>query len=281
MDLGQFWGGLAVDLDREFRDYRARLRQLHVSVKSDKTILTEADVAIEKMIIDRIREIDADPVIVAEEDERPGFREEVHNNPRRIWVIDPIDGTAEFINPESREFCSVVCLLEDLTPIAAFVLAPELGRGAAPMLITASASDGAITVNGQEARRSDAARWASLTRSKTEAPRPYESALARLGYRLKTRTTSQTLDMVRTAVDISGFTDLGLPQFGLFARARQKVWDGLAGLCLGRAAGLISVAADGSQRIPVDMEIMSQREPVFESTIMGDEGLVSWLLERI
>jgi 3'(2'), 5'-bisphosphate nucleotidase len=238
-------------------------------------------VAIEKMIIDRICEIDTDPVIVAEEDERAGLREEVRDNPGRIWVIDPIDGTAEFVNPESREFCSVVCLLEDLIPIAAFVLAPELGRGAAPMLITANVPGGVITINGQGTHRSDVASCVSLTRSKTESPRPYESDLAQLGYSLKTRTTSQTLDMVRTAVDVSGLTDLELPQFGLFARKGQKVWDGLAGLCLGRAAGLISVDEDGNERVPVDVEIMSQRQPVFESTIMGDEELVSWLLERI
>jgi 3'(2'), 5'-bisphosphate nucleotidase len=281
MNLGKFWDELASDLERDFRDYRARLRQLHVSIKTDSTLLTEADVAVEQMIVDRIREIDPNPVIVAEEDERTGLRKEVLDNPSRIWVIDPIDGTAEFVNPESREFCSVVCLLEDRTPVAAFVLAPELGRDATAMLITASVPDGRIEVNGKDSRRSGGARWASLTRSKTESPRPYEEELAQLGYRLKTRTTSQTLDMVRTALDISALTDLELPQFGLFARTRQKVWDGLAGLCLGKAAGLASADASGNERLPVGVEILSQPEPVFRSTIMGDEELVSWLLERI
>lgn len=132
MDLGKFWDDLASDLEREFRHYRARLRQLQISVKADSTLLTEADLAVEKMIIDRIRAIDPDPVIVAEEDERQERRAEVLEKPHWIWVVDPIDGTAEFVNPDSREFCSVVCLLENLMPVAAFVLAPELGPTARP-----------------------------------------------------------------------------------------------------------------------------------------------------
>lgn len=280
MDIGKFWDDLALDLEREFHNYRARLRQLQVSVKADSTLLTEADLAIEKMITDRIHTIDPDPVIVAEEDERQERRTEVLDNPHRIWIIDPIDGTAEFVNPASREFCSVVCLLEDLTPVAAFVLAPELGHGAAPLLITASET-GATRVNGKEATRNENAQWISLTRSKTDPPRPYEPDLTQRGFSIKTRTTSQTLDMVRTALDLSALTDLDLPQFRLFARKKQKIWDGLAGLCLGEKSGLTSVNAEGNRRLPVDIAIASQPEPVFDSTIMGDAELVSWLLKRI
>lgn len=226
MDLGKFWDELASDLEREFRHYRARLQQLQVSVKADSTLLTEADLAVEKMIIDRIRRIDPDPVIVAEEDERQKGRAEVRENPHRIWVIDPIDGTAEFVNPASREFCSVICLLEDLMPVATFVLAPELGHGSTPLLITASQT-GSPRVNGRDATRNEDAQWISVTRSKTDPPRPYESDLTQRGFSLKTRTTSQTLDMVRTALDLSALTDLDLPQFRLFSRRKQKIWDGL------------------------------------------------------
>lgn len=281
MDHDQLWNELTGDLVREFRDYRSRLRHLDISVKPDKTVLTEADVAVQNLIAERIREIDSHPVIVAEEDERLIGRVEVLDKPERIWVIDPIDGTAEFVKPQSREFCSVVCLLEDFMPVAAFVLAPELGVGSTPIVITASGRDAVITINGRTASRRTGAQWVSATRSKDTPARAFESELSGIGYSLKTRTTSQTLDMVRTALDISAFTDLDLPQFGLFLRKSQKVWDGLAGLCLGRAAGLTSVDAEGSNRLPVTAEVLSQPEPVFPSTIMGDEELVSWLLTRL
>jgi 3'(2'), 5'-bisphosphate nucleotidase len=284
MNLDQLWDELASDLEREFRSYRSQLRNLDVTVKADSTLLTNADIAVENLIIDRIRKVDPNPVVVAEEDVRTAVRHEVLDDPARIWVIDPIDGTAEFVKPHGREFCSVVCLLEDLLPVAAFILAPELGSGSSPLLITCSVPDAAITVNGQIAHRhgpGDGERWASLTRSKDEPSRSFESGLAKIGYQLKTRTTSQTLDMVRTALDIAEFTDPPLPQFHLFARTDQKVWDGLAGLCLGRAAGLVSVDAAGNNRLPVNVDILSQPEPVFNSTIMGDGELVTWFLRQI
>jgi 3'(2'), 5'-bisphosphate nucleotidase len=284
MDTGQLWNELASDLEREFRDFRSHLRGLNVSIKPDRTILTDADIAVENLIIDRIRKVDPHPVVVAEEDERRSVRKEVLASPQRVWVIDPIDGTAEFIRPESREFCSVVCLLEDLVPVEAFIFAPELGRGSMPILITATVHEMAVRINGREMQtrgKIPGKKWASVTRSQGGAARPFEAAFEHIGYNLKTRTTSQTVDMARTALDLSSFTDPPMPQFQLFMRNKQKIWDGLAGLCLGQVAGLVSVDADGNSRLPVGLEILSQPEPTFDSTIMGTQELVTWLRQRL
>jgi hypothetical protein len=160
------------------------------------------------------------------------------------------------------------------------VFAPELGHNATPIRVMGDIRDSSITVNGSPASRG-AGKWVSVTRSGGTEPWPFEAGLEQAGYRLKTRTTSQTLDMVRTAVDIEAFADLPLPQFAMFLRADQKVWDGLAGLCLGTIAGLSCVDADGRNRVPVSLDVLSQPEPVFSATIVGDEELVSWLLERM
>jgi len=51
----------------------------------------------------------------------------------------------------------------------------------------------------------------------------YQGELLARGYRLKTRTTSQTLDMVRTCVDLAPYTDPALESFGLFyANSRRR-----------------------------------------------------------
>ncbi len=277
MDLGQLWNGLADELNREFRKFRSHLTGLDVRVKADNTLLTDADIAVENLIIDHIRMVDPDPVIVAEEDERDSVRDEVLERPGRIWVIDPIDGTAEFVKRDGREFCSVVCLLENLLPVAAFVFAPELGHDATPIQVIGNAREPSITANGTVVGRRSGS-WVSATRSTGTEPRPFETGLERAGYRLKTRTTLQTLDMVRTAVDVDVFSDLPLPQFKMFLRENQKVWDGLAGVCLGKVAGLACVDADGRDRVPVSTDVLSQPEPVFKTTIVGDKELVSWLL---
>ncbi|KJK56310.1 hypothetical protein UK12_23475 [Saccharothrix sp. ST-888] len=120
-------------------------------------------------------------------------------------------------------------------------------------------------------------RWISATRSEGDPERPFDAAAAAAGYELKVRTTSQTLDMVRTVVDLAGRTDPPAPAFDLFWRRRQKVWDGLAGLCLGAAAGLRSCDEDGKP-LPLGADLLSRAEPVFESTVMGRPEAVAWFL---
>jgi 3'(2'), 5'-bisphosphate nucleotidase len=279
MELGNLWDTLEVDLLEAFRHYRTRLDNLDVDIKPDDTLLTEADIAVEKLIIQRIRELDRNAVIVAEEDNRTTQRDDVLRSPELIWVIDPIDGTAEFVRQDRVEFCSVVCLIRDRRPVAAFVLAPELGKGRQPITITADAPARAILVNRAPVRsRTGRSTSASVTRSSGVPPRPFEGSLLRAGYRLKTRTTSQTLDMVRTAIDLSALTDGELYPFDLFHRTRQKVWDGLAGLCMGEAAGLLAVDAKGHNRTPVDIETLTQPEPTFDATTMGTPEEVRWFL---
>ncbi|WBB52747.1 inositol monophosphatase family protein [Verrucosispora sp. WMMD573] len=239
MNLDPLWSDLTTELSGVLAAYRSRLAELDVREKVDHTLLTEADLAVEDMVISNIRAVDPDARVLAEESGSGSWRPGHDEEPERIWVIDPIDGTAEFVNPRSTEFCSVVCLLERREPVAALIVAPELGDGGSPVVVVASRADRTITVNGRPATYHRApVRVASLTRSaRSEAP-PHETGMAEAGYALKTRTTSQTLDMLRTALDITAFaTDA--PRFDLFYRPRQKVWDGLAGLCLGEIVGLI------------------------------------------
>jgi 3'(2'), 5'-bisphosphate nucleotidase len=279
-----FWNGLASDLEQELGQYRSRISNIDVTVKADKTLLTEADIAIEQMIIDRIRQIDKDPVIVAEEDARTAIRQDVLDRPERVWVIDPIDGTAEFVQPDSTEFCSVVCFLEQGQPTAALVVAPELGPGRASVVVMGSWAEKAIFVNGirtPERQAASTQKYASVTRSRDDQPRKFEGKLAAAGYDLKTRTTSQTIDMLRTAVDPADLGDPGGQGFDLFYRTQQKIWDGVAGLCLGGIAGLVTVDHNGASRLPVSPQLLSRIEPKLDCTLMGTEEAVSWFLTLI
>lgn len=284
MSQDQFWNDLAGDLERELGRYRSRITDIDVMVKADKTLLTEADIAIEQMIIDRIRRIDKDPVIVAEEDARTEIRQDVLDRPERVWVIDPIDGTAEFVKPDRTEFCSVICLLEGGQPTAALVVAPELGPARTSVVVMGSLTEKAIFVNGVRVPQRQLARtrkYASVTRSRDDLPREFENELTAAGYGIKTRTTSQTIDMLRTALDPVDLGDPGSQGFGLFYRTQQKIWDGAAGLCLGRIAGLVAVDHNGVSRLPVSPQLLSHIEPKLDCTLMGTEEAVSWFLTLI
>ncbi|MCZ7422436.1 inositol monophosphatase family protein [Verrucosispora sp. WMMA2121] len=279
MNLDPLWADLTTELLTVLASYRSRVTELDRQEKADHTLLTEADLAVEDMIIRKIRAVDPEARVLAEESGSGAWRPGHDEEPERIWVIDPIDGTAEFVNPRSTEFCSVVCLLERREPVAALIVAPELGDGGKPIVVVASRANQTITVNGSVAAyNSESVRVASLTRSaRSEAP-PHETAMAEAGYALKTRTTSQTLDMLRTALNLTDLTT-DAPRFDLFYRPRQKVWDGLAGLCLGEIVGLMSTDVNGSRHLPVPMETLAQPEPTFASTVMGRPEAVKWFVE--
>lgn len=284
MRFDDLWNSLSVDLDKSFRKYRSVISTLNIEMKPDKTLLTDADIEIESLIVRSIRALDPDAVIVAEEDNRSSVRTEILGSPHRVWVIDPIDGTAEFVKPGHLEFCSVVCVLEDMEPTACFIYAPELGVRRTPLSVTAYQPDSLITVNGKRVGHEaypPTAKFASVTHGSQEPPREFEKVLTTRGYRIKTRTTSQTIDMLRTAIDLQSYSDVDLPPFSLFYRTRQKLWDGLAGMCLGNVVGLRVVDAGGGNSVPVEASLLSNPEPTFESTVMGDPEAVAWFLRLI
>ena len=273
------WTALEDRLLPVFGDYRARLADLPVEMKADRTLLTEADVVVQDLIVAAIRDLEPGAVVIAEEDERTGTRADVRASGGRVWVVDPIDGTAEFVRADRTEFCSVVCLLEDWQPVAAFVLAPELAAGRRPIVITADAPGREIRVGGEpRAPVREASGHVSATRSAGEERTDFDAAARKAGLTVKSRTTSQTIDMVRTTLDLSGLTDPALPRFDLFWRRRQKLWDGAAGLCLARAAGLRSCTEEGEE-LPLDPDFLSAATPVFSSDVTGRPDAVEWFLK--
>lgn len=283
MSVDSLWARLEEQLVPVFADYRSRIDELPVAIKADRTLLTEADMAVQDLIVTAIRAREPDAVIIAEEDGRTEPRSEVSESRGRVWVIDPIDGTAEFVRKERVEYCSVVCLLDDWEPAEAFVLAPELGAGRTALVATASASRGIVQLGDREMRRAvpaDRTRWLSITRSASDPPRRFEATAADQGFHSKTSTTSQTLDMLRTVLDISSLTDPPLPQFSLFWRRYQKLWDGVAGLCMASAADLRTCDEYGHS-LPRGPQFLSDPTPTFSSTVVGQPEIVTWFLDVV
>jgi len=282
VSLDSLWETLSAQLIPTFADYRSRIEDVPVQVKSDRTLLTEADVAVEELIISAIRAGDPGAVIIAEEDNRTGLRNEIDESRGRVWVIDPIDGTSQFVQSEKTEFCSVVCLLEDWQPVEAFIIAPELGTKRTAIVVTANAGTKQVLVGGAEITTHAAADtiWLSLTGLEDHPSLPIEASAEKEGYRTKTHTTSQTLDMLRTALAIGQLTEPPLPQFSLFWRREQKLWDGAAGLCLAAATGLTACDEQGNLH-DFRPEFLRQQVPTFPSTIVGEPQIVAWFIDTL
>ena len=67
-----------------------RGEELEIRRKADLTLVTRADTAIERMVRDRLAEAFPDDRIVGEEEGGD------HDPSGRVWIVDPIDGTAGF-----------------------------------------------------------------------------------------------------------------------------------------------------------------------------------------
>jgi len=281
--VGELWDELSATLVPLFQGYRDRLGDLSVTRKPDRSLLTEADTAIQEHIVSQIRQFDASAEFLAEEQGTSGGSDALVRGgwDGRLWVIDPIDGTREFLDADGTEFCSVVCLLDDLRPVAALVVAPELGPGNGEVCVRVGGEGAPVMVNGHEAQRSlsmAVEKRASVTRSDTVPRRPFEDRLISYGWELKTRTTSQTLDLVRTCVDLTSETEAHLRPFSLFYREAQKLWDGAAGLCLAHVVGLRATDRSGRDHVPIDPAILQVDDPSFDATIVASSSVSSWFL---
>jgi 3'(2'), 5'-bisphosphate nucleotidase len=276
VDLESLWITLDERLLPVLRGYREQLPTLGVSLKADKTLLSEADLAAQQLIVESILEVFPDSGFVAEEDDQSLPRQ---GTP--MWVIDPIDGTSQFVDPLGREYCSVVCRVDEGAPTGAYVLAPELGANGSPISIHWA---GHVTVNGKPAtslpQRSTPVR-ASVTRGKGSSPRSYENELVRSGCAMKLRTTSQTVDMIRACLDLSEWTGTPDAQFDLFYRRNQKLWDGAAGIGLAGAMGRLARTGADEALFPVTAEFLTQQEPEFAETVAGEPECVRWFLDLL
>lgn len=96
---------------------------LDVSSKHDNTPLTEADLAANQVIIDKLSEIKPSFPILTEESCCIPFDE--RHEWSTYWLVDPLDGTREFIK-HSGEFSVNIALIDNGSPVLGVVHAPVL-----------------------------------------------------------------------------------------------------------------------------------------------------------
>ena len=94
-----------------------------VRQKLDSSPVTLADEEAHTILVDGLRRLDPSTPIISEEGEAPPF--ETRRTWRRFWLVDPLDGTKEFIKRRA-EFTVNVALIEDGEPVLGVILAPAL-----------------------------------------------------------------------------------------------------------------------------------------------------------
>ncbi len=133
-----------------------------VRQKDDKTPVTEADLAAERVIVAMLEDAFPEIPVVSEE---LVDAEGLPPSAARFWAVDPLDGTREFV-AKNGEFAVCIGLVEDGVPVLGVVHGPAVGLtyaacgpgtatrwrdGAAPERIEArlAPSDGLVIVHSR------------------------------------------------------------------------------------------------------------------------------------
>ena len=138
-----------------------------VDVKEDKSPLTEADRQSNEVIVDALLKLYPEIPIISEETKTVSYEE--RKNWESFWLVDPLDGTKEFIK-RNGEFTVNIALVKEGTPVLGVVFQPVGNR-----LYSAVQGRGAwLEVDGGEAvRLKGGPHYSTLSRVKVVASRSH------------------------------------------------------------------------------------------------------------
>lgn len=109
---------------------------VEVVEKEDDSPLTKADIASHKIITGALKKIDPETPVISEESGVPLYEE--RKTWKKFWIVDPLDGTKEFIK-RNGEFTVNIALIEEGKPMLGVVHLP-----AADITYFASAENGSF-----------------------------------------------------------------------------------------------------------------------------------------
>ena len=118
---------LAIEIERVTREAGALIMryyegEVEVMTKSDASPVTLADQVANDFIVAQLNALTPEVPVIAEESVEAGVLPEVGE---RFWLVDPLDGTKEFIN-KNGDFTVNIALIESGAPTLGVVYAPAL-----------------------------------------------------------------------------------------------------------------------------------------------------------
>ncbi|EJU9971295.1 3'(2'),5'-bisphosphate nucleotidase CysQ [Vibrio alginolyticus] len=99
-------------------------KQYEAYTKSDETPVTSADIAAHKFITERLSDLTPDIPVLSEEDADINLEQRAQWE--RYWLVDPLDGTQEFI-ARSGDFATIIALVDNNRPTMGVVYGPVSG----------------------------------------------------------------------------------------------------------------------------------------------------------
>jgi len=114
---------LSTFLDAGHIAKKISLKGVKITIKADKSPVTDGDLAVDKLIKEKISNLTPDIPVVSEET----VELKVKNNKKNFWLIDPIDGTKDYIKKKD-EYTINAALIINLIPVIGIIYAPAKER---------------------------------------------------------------------------------------------------------------------------------------------------------
>lgn len=212
------------------------LGSINISKKADGSIVTNVDVAVENFLVENIKKSGYDDYFITEEAGEFGNKES-----RFTWIIDPIDGTNNFVHGLPN-CCISIGLKKDNELVLGVIYNPFLD-----LMFSAYKGEGA-QLNGQRIRVSQAKDLKGILIS------------ASLKYSRKIFKDSYIAEMVMLQQEISGYRYSGSIAMdmaylsagyidGLWACGKVRIWDLAAGYVIAKEAGALVTDIKGSNNL--------------------------------
>ena len=221
-------------------------RNFNVELKGDHTPVTEADKMSSEYITSALKKLYPDIPVISEESSLPAYEE--REKWTYAWIIDPLDGTKEFIYRNGR-FCINIALLEKGKPV--FGMINNVCDG--EILWAFASGEKGMVKNGREEifpndeEKSSKLRVAVSCFHVTEWELRYVDYLKSLGHEVELvplGASSKHCMLAKGEVDIC-------PKFG-----KCSEWDVAAGQVLVEAAGGYVVNAETGGEVCYNKEDM-------------------------
>lgn len=259
---------LAIRLAQEAAQLSQRRNdELHTALKADRSVVTNVDVAIQEHTVSAILRQFPDHGIVAEEAQRYSNQPVDPAQTRYTWVIDPLDGTRNYVAGLPC-FSTSIAVLEHGIPVIGVILEHNLGH-----VFSAIRNEGA-TLNGKPIKSQPppaGGDWLiGIPSSKDRlAVRVVRSWAAKKGYICR--------NLGSTAVHFGLVASSGLT--AVFAK-RAKIWDLAAGVLIAAEAGATVSSPTGSPVLPFDLRADSGRDvPCLAAPRLVHDTLLSSIQE--
>lgn len=214
-------------------------RDIAVTAKSDDSPLTEADLRSHRILVDGLHALTPDIPVFSEEDAEIPWS--VRSSWPAYWLIDPLDGTKEFIN-RNGEFTVNVALIEGHSAVFGVVGVPAQG-----VVFWGDAVRGeAFRRSGEETRsiqgrQRDESAELVVVASRSHGGERLETYLEEVSRRCGATSRTPVGSSLKLCILAEGRADL-YPRLG-----PTSEWDIAAAHAVLRAAGGDVWAADGSE----------------------------------